>query len=489
MPNKVHQTLELEYNADSVESCPWPGCCHLLAVGTYQLEESTQTRLGRLYLYSVQRDGTSHSMHLQSQDDVPGIFDLKWPHGIDGIDASEDVPGIFDLKWSHGNDDTDASVTSTSLGIDGIDAALCSTSGSELAPCDDKQSPESMPTSHRWLGAALADGSFRTYEVDAGGQLKEAAQCQGCSEGMLLSLDWSTLRQGMDEDVPAQNVSFPVFLSTVRGRDSFYVDTGASDHIHITGNACLLRDISPVAKPITIVTTGLAQLSYGAIYKLVSSNQHDVIYSGADDCYFKAWDMRQDDESPSACFNDRRTHSAGVCTISPHPTCGQLVATGSYDEKVRLWDVRMPTKPLCTSEPPQPAPVIHAGPHAGGERSTAFSTSRPASPGVTPAPPGANHMRRPSGTTLAGPSPPGTRAPGLGSDNVSPVISIVDEYSQGKDNNSIAYGADWVHGTCRDASEGCWLKDGADGGAEESLVATASFYDKQLHLWMPTLSG
>ena len=51
---------------------------------------------------------------------------------------------------------------------------------------------------------------------------------------------------------------------------------------------------------------------------------------------------------PSAdpLFCNRRAHEAGVCTISPHPHVSHLLATGSYDEGVRLWDVRSPAKPL-----------------------------------------------------------------------------------------------------------------------------------------------
>ena len=73
-----------------------------------------------------------------------------------------------------------------------------------------------------------------------------------------------------------------------------------------------------------------------------------MVFSGADDCYFKAWDTRA--EPAAAVFSNRRTHSAGVCTISPHPVDAHLVATGSYDEHVRLWDVRNLSKPVVQTE-------------------------------------------------------------------------------------------------------------------------------------------
>jgi len=37
------------------------------------------------------------------------------------------------------------------------------------------------------------------------------------------------------------------------------------------------------------------------------------VYSGADDCAFKGWDLRAGTATPA--FNQRKAHSAGVCCI------------------------------------------------------------------------------------------------------------------------------------------------------------------------------
>jgi len=70
-----------------------------------------------------------------------------------------------------------------------------------------------------------------------------------------------------------------------------------------------------------------------------------VVYTGADDCAFKAWDVRADGASGAQMVN-RKTHGAGVTCVAPAPRNEHVVATGSYDDHVRLWDVRKITAPL-----------------------------------------------------------------------------------------------------------------------------------------------
>ena len=83
--------------------------------------------------------------------------------------------------------------------------------------------------------------------------------------------------------------------------------------------------------------------------------QPDIIYSGSDDCSLKGWDVRQPPEAPT--FVDKRTHGAGVCCMQTSPAVEHLLVTGSYDERVRTWDLRMIRRPTCTSQ------VLYALPH------------------------------------------------------------------------------------------------------------------------------
>lgn len=70
----------LSFNADATEFCPTPGCEDVLAVGTYQLDEGTQTREGRLYMFRVSGHAFEDDLALEelSATDLAGILDMAW---------------------------------------------------------------------------------------------------------------------------------------------------------------------------------------------------------------------------------------------------------------------------------------------------------------------------------------------------------------------------------------------------------------------------
>jgi len=61
-------------------------------------------------------------------------------------------------------------------------------------------------------------------------------------------------------------------------------------------------------------------------------------------------DDEEERERSVLVFNNRRAHAAGVCCIAGHAGKEHLVATGSYDERLRLWDTRKLTKPVVTAQ-------------------------------------------------------------------------------------------------------------------------------------------
>lgn len=68
-----------------------------------------------------------------------------------------------------------------------------------------------------------------------------------------------------------------------------------------------------------------------------------LLLTGSDDSLMKMWDIRADFERPTATT---KCHDSGVCCIQRRPHHSFIVASGSYDEKIRMWDLRSLSKPL-----------------------------------------------------------------------------------------------------------------------------------------------
>ena len=159
-----------------------------------------------------------------------------------------------------------------------------------------------------------------------------------------------------------------------------------------------------------------------------------VLYSGADDCKLKGWDTRISTEYP--IFQNNNSHSAGVTVISPHLTNPHILATGSYDEHVRLFDTRNIRRPL--SEHTTDGGVWRVRWH-------------------------------PTDSTLllTGSMRNGFHVLKTFSENMEDYeFSTVGTHIHAPEEESLAYGCDWSR-----------------HGERKGMIGSCSFYDQQLHLW------
>ncbi|XP_031554247.1 diphthine methyltransferase-like isoform X2 [Actinia tenebrosa] len=180
----------------------------------------------------------------------------------------------------------------------------------------------------------------------------------------------------------------------------------------------------------------------------------NIVYSGGDDCRFKGWDTRTDCTQP--IFNSKR-HEMGVSSIQCNPVHENILATGSYDENILLWDTRQMKKPLCSSNPGGGVWCIKWHPHYGNRILTATMYD-------------------------------GYHVLNYSHDKDSHGLEVLISY---KENYELAYGADWYTGTSSKIqktetemnSDEKIENESTDSTSTSSLVATCSFYDHILHLW------
>ncbi|XP_015692149.1 diphthine methyltransferase homolog [Oryza brachyantha] len=160
-----------------------------------------------------------------------------------------------------------------------------------------------------------------------------------------------------------------------------------------------------------------------------------LLYSGSDDCSFSCWDLRQ---SPSnSVFQNKKSHNMGVCCIAQNPLERNMLLTGSYDEFLRVWDMRSMVKPVSVKS-------LNLG---GGVWRIKYH------PVI-------------ADVVLAACMHNGFAIVKVGTGDAA----VMETYSK---HESLAYGADWQ------------TREGAEQSKNCSVVATCSFYDRLLRVWQP----
>lgn len=175
-----------------------------------------------------------------------------------------------------------------------------------------------VPVSDRAvLGMAAATGELQLYTLshnqEGSHSLQSLCSLEVGAERLALSLDWSTGRM-----------------------DSSDVRVVCSD------SAGCISVLSLAEGALTALSQWKAH-DFEAWISAFSYWDTQLVYSGGDDCKLKGWDLRIGPSSPT--FTSKR-HSMGVCSIHSNPHREHILATGSYDEQILLWDGRNMQQPL-----------------------------------------------------------------------------------------------------------------------------------------------
>jgi len=186
----------------------------------------------------------------------------------------------------------------------------------------------------------------------------------------------------------------------------------------------------------------------------------NLVLSGGDDCKLKGWDVRLPMTPSKPIFQiGEEEHGAGVTALSWHPKNTNVFASGSYDEGVRIWDIRCMTSSADSSgwsgRPKMLAKIDSSG---GGIWRLKWHPDEASKLLV-----GAMH----GGCRVL--NIPALESEANTQNNVG--IDIIASFTAHK---SMAYGADWLStSTCRDD----------DSVVGVDVAASCSFYDQRSFLW------
>lgn len=281
------------------------------------------------------------------------------------------------------------------------------------------------------FGVAFSDGCVQLQQVSKNEEnvIELTALCGASvateNKSLALSLDWSTWKYVTPENIIVSDSS------------------GNLNHLSLSNTSLNLQKWKAHD-----FEAWIAAFDYDNI---------NIVYSGGDDCLFKSWDLRTSMSTPLFV---NKSHTMGVTSAIKNRDNEHLLATGSYDEYVRIWDTRRMKYPVHE---------VHVGGGIWRIKWHPFSTKYI----LVAAMHHGFHILQLDYT--------------LG-------VNVIASYNEHK---SLAYGVDWHwfqyessfnipkedHTTSSSSMEEtdnvgntvCWNT--------RNIIASCSFYDRSLHLW------
>ncbi|XP_077822981.1 diphthine methyltransferase isoform X9 [Macaca mulatta] len=204
---------------------------------------------------------------------------------------------------------------------------------------------------HALLGLADASGSIqllRLVESEEKSHVLEPLSSLALEEQCLaLSLDWSTGKTGRARDQPLKIIS-----------------SDSTGQLHLL----MVNETGPKLQKVASwqahqFEAWIAAFDYWhteIVYSAVNCESHEDLISrglsldwffyleliqnkGGDDGLLRGWDTRV----PGKFLFTSKRHTMGVCSIQSSPHWEHVLATGSYDEHILLWDTRNMKQPLA----------------------------------------------------------------------------------------------------------------------------------------------
>ncbi|XP_011812779.1 PREDICTED: diphthine methyltransferase [Colobus angolensis palliatus] len=175
---------------------------------------------------------------------------------------------------------------------------------------------------HALLGLADASGSIqllRLVESEEKSHVLEPLSGVALEEQRLaLSLDWSTGNTGRAGDQPLKIIS-----------------SDSTGQLHLL----MVNEMGPRLQKVA----SWQAHQFEAWIAAFDYWHTEIVYSGGDDGLLRGWDTRV----PGKFLFTSKRHTMGVCSIQSSPHWEHVLATGSYDEHILLWDTRNMKQPLA----------------------------------------------------------------------------------------------------------------------------------------------